>query len=214
MSLLANNKKYSVVIADDHPLILMGLEQALSKIDKLSIRAKGNNGREAYDAIVNYKPDFALLDIQMPEMNGLEIAERLFKENSKTNLILLTMFHDLSLFEKAKQLNVKGYLLKDSMLDEIENCIESVIAGKSYLSKTMETLNTEIELKQGPLEDLTRMEKKVFQLIGEQKTTKEIAELLFLSPKTIENHRYNICKKLDISGGANALFKYAMELKH
>lgn len=190
----------------------MGLEQALNQIKTIAIKAKGQNGQEAYDAIVKWKPKIAILDIQMPVMTGLEIAERLAKENSKTSVILLTMFHDLSLFEKAKQLGVRGYLLKDSMLDEIEHCIETVINGKDYLSKTMETLNTEMEKKQGPLEKLSRMEKKVFQLISEEKTSKEIAELLFLSPKTIENHRYNICKKLDISGGANTLLKYALDL--
>lgn len=203
---------YTVVIADDHPLTLMGLEQALGKISWLTVKAKGQNGQEAFEAISKWKPDFAILDIQMPEMNGLEIAERLSKEGTKTNIILLTMFRELSFFEKAKQLNVRGYLLKDSMLKEIENCLENILSGKDYLSKTMNTLYKEIEEKQGALKVLSRMEKNVFQLIGEQKTSKEIADLLYLSPRTIDNHRYNICKKLKIGGGSNALLKYAITM--
>ncbi len=206
-----NQTKYSAIIADDHPLILMGLQQALSSITSIKVKVTCSDGQKAYDAIIDYKPDLAILDIQMPELNGLEIAERLSKEGNTTKIILLTMFHDLSFFEKAKQLNVKGYLLKDSMLDEIESCLQSILSGGDYLSKSMETLNAELESKLGILDKLSRMEKKVFQLIAEQKSSKEIAELLFLSPKTIDNHRYSICKKLDIGGGSNALLKFALE---
>ena len=209
-----NQHNYKVVIADDHPLILMGLEQALSKLEYLTIKEKCDNGQLAYDAINKHKADIAILDIQMPELNGLQVAEQLLDEKNNTKIILLTMFHDLSFVEKARQLGVNGYLLKDSMLDEIEACLLSIIGGKDYLSQSMEAIEQSINSKLSTLDNLSRMEKKVFQLIGEQKSSKEIAELLFLSPKTIDNHRYNICKKLNISGGTNALLKYANEFKN
>lgn len=206
-----NQQNQQLVIADDHPLILMGLEQALFNLKNIDIIAKCSDGQLAFDAIINHKPDIAILDIQMPELNGLEISERLKDAGNSTKIVLLTMFHELSFLEKAKQLNVKGYLLKDSMLDEIETCLETIISGGDYLSSSMETIHNEINNKLGCLENLSRMEKKVFQLIGEQKSSKEIAELLFLSPKTIDNHRYNICKKLGLGGGSNALLKFAIE---
>lgn len=209
-----NQKTFNAIIADDHPLILMGLEQALSKLKYIEIKEKCKDGLEAYNAITNHNADIAILDIQMPELNGLEIAERLKHEKSATKIVLLTMFHDLSFLEKARQLDVNGYLLKDSMLDEIDTCLTSIINGKDYLSTSMEAIQSEIEKKLSSLDQLTRMEKKVFHLIGEKKSSKEIASMLFVSPKTIDNHRYNICKKLEITGGTNALLKYASEFKN
>ena len=152
------------IIADDHPLILMGLEQALLKIPNIQIVAKCRNGAEAYDAIKQHQPNLAILDIQMPMLNGLEVAEKVDSEKLDTCIIMLTMFRDLSFFEKSKQLNVKGYLLKDSMLQELETCIQTICNGEVYHSKAMQTIHQEFEKKLFKLEHLSRMEKKVFHL--------------------------------------------------
>ncbi len=204
-----NHPTYNTIIADDHPLILMGLEQALSKMEHIKIARKCADGQEALEAIELYKPHFAILDIQMPKLTGLEVAEAVQKQKLPVHIILLTMMHNLSLLEEAKQYDVRGYLLKDSMLKEIENCLNQIIAGKEYFGKSMDIISHEVREQYGALENLTRMEKKVFRLIGEEKSSKEIAQLLFVSPKTISNHRYNICKKLEIGGEPNALLNYA-----
>ena len=202
-------QQHSAIIADDHPLILMGLEQALAKIKNIHIAAKCNSGKEALEAIERYKPFFAILDIQMPELTGLEIAQHIQEQKLETKVVLLTMMHNLSLLEEAKQYDVSGYLLKDSMLKEIENCLSEIIEGRDYLGKSTDIISSEVAAKYGELESLTRMEKKIFKLIGEEKSSKEIAKLLFISPKTVSNHRYNICKKLKVGGEPNALLNYA-----
>lgn len=207
------NKPVSIVIADDHPLILSGLEKELERIGNIEIVGKYSNGEEAWEGLKNRQPDLAILDIQMPGLSGLEIAQEVFGKTLPTKLILLTMFYELSFFEKAKQLDVRGYLLKDVVLEELEPCFIQVMKGETYLSKSLEKIQKEMELKAGPIKSLTRMEKKVFQLIGEGLTSKKIAELLFISPRTVENHRYNICKKLDLDGDVNSLYKFALSFK-
>ncbi|MEZ5006982.1 MAG: response regulator transcription factor [Chitinophagales bacterium] len=210
---MAQNNHTTILIADDHPLIVSGLEKELVVHQNIQIIGQANDGIAAWQQIQSRKPNIAILDIQMPGMSGLEIAEEAYKNELPTSIILLTMFYELSFFEKAKQLNVKGYLLKDVVLDELMPCINAVVSGKTYLSKSLEKIQIENEAKLGPIKLLTRMEKKVFQLIGEGLTSKKIAELLFISPRTVENHRYNICKKLELEGDVNSLYRYAVSLK-
>lgn len=204
------NTKYTVFIADDHPLILSGLEKELHRLGDYEIIGSANDGQTAFDAIKNRPPQIAILDIQMPNKSGLEIAEAIQQNQWETKVILLTMFYELSFFEKAKQYDVQGYLLKDVVIEELEPCLNSVRQSQTYLSKSLDKIQTAIDEKMAPIKTLSRMEKKVFQLIGEGMTSKQIAELLFLSPRTIENHRYNICKKLELPGDVNSLYKFAL----
>lgn len=199
----------TIIIADDHPLILSGLRHELEKQDQFKVIDQASNGQNAWKLIQYHQPDLCIMDIQMPELSGLEVAQHIFENRIETSVILMTMYHDLGFLEKARKYDVKGYLLKDFVMDELHSCIRDVLQGSTYLSQTLETLQKEMEQEMKPLESLSRMEKKVFKLVGEGLSTKEISELLFISPKTAENHRYNISQKLQLKEKKTTLIEFS-----
>lgn len=202
----------TVVISDDHPLILSGLRSEIDRLDDYLVVDQLTDGAAALASIKYHKPDIAILDIQMPGLTGLQIAETLSTSGITTRIILLTMHRELSFIQAARRLDVAGYLLKDYVTAEVSDCLDTVASGGYYLSRAIKSIDDETESDASTLEALSRMERKVFRLIGESKTTDEIAKLLFLSPKTVENHRYRISKKLKLEGTKNSLMKFA--LKH
>jgi len=201
----------TIILADDHPLILSGLKHELGKDPSYKIVGEAQDGLIAMDLIIYHKPKLCILDVQMPKMTGLEVAKEMQNLQLGTSVILMTMMHDLSFLEQAKLYGVKGYLLKDSVMDEVHNCLEDVRLGKEYFSHSIETLQHEMDEKLRPLQSLSRMEKKIFRLVGEGMTTNKISKLLFISPKTVENHRYNISKKLNLSEKNTTLIKFSRE---
>lgn len=206
--------KHSVFIADDHPLTLLGTK---TFVESLGFRVveTASNGITALNAILRLKPDVAILDINMPGMNGLEIMVKLVEEQVETKVVLLTMHKETSVYLKAKSLNVKGYVLKEHAFEELTACINTVIAGKEYVSPKLltglviddETTQTD----QTNLDKLTPAEKKILRLIAEQKNSKEIAELLFISERTVENHRRSIIQKLNLPKEKNVLLIWALQ---
>lgn len=202
-----------VVIADDHPLILAGLANELEKIEWVMIVARETNGLDAIKSIDYHNPHLVILDVQMPGKTGLEIAQYIKENKIQTKVILLTMFHDLSFIEMARKVGVSGYLLKEYVGDEVRECIEAVASGGQYLSKSFEIISSEVQQQLDELSQLSRMERKIIRMISEGKTSEQIAELLFISPKTVENHRYNMAKKLNLESYNNSLVRYAMDKK-
>jgi DNA-binding NarL/FixJ family response regulator len=160
-------------------------------------------------------PHIAILDMNMPGLNGMEILEKLQHTKHPVKSILLTMYNDVALFNKAKELGVKGYLLKDFAIDELEKCLNEVKIGNSYFSKHLSHMLTVQHSKDvnPALELLTFAEKKILDLVVQQKSTKDIAAQLFISEKTVETHRGHIIKKLNIPPGKNALLIWAMKMK-
>lgn len=198
------------VIADDHPLSLLGTQVLLEGMGHVVLESH-NNGRSAWDAIKKLKPAFAVLDISMPEMDGLEVAENIRLHQLTTKIILLTSHKEKSVFKKAEELKINAYLLKQYALDELKDCVKHLMTNEAYYSHRMRfELETDIDYLKGEvLEKLTFSERKIFELIVQQKTTKEIADMLFLSGKTIEAHRASIIRKLGIESDKNALLKFA-----
>lgn len=200
----------TIITADDHPLLLKGLNDFLLE-KKYNLVGSGNNGREAFNLIATKKPDIAILDIQMPFMSGLEIAKKCKIQNLQTKIVLITLHKEKELFQKAQELNIFGYILKEFALEEIENCINTVSAGKSYFSpKIMELLGI-VFVEDNDLSRLTPSEKKILKLIAKDKTNKEIASLLFISYRTVEKHRSNIITKLNLEQKTNSLLLWAKE---
>jgi DNA-binding NarL/FixJ family response regulator len=203
-------KTKKIITADDHPLLLKGLNNFL--IEKnYNIIDSGTNGKEALELIVKLKPDIAILDIQMPYMTGLEVAKECKINNIKTKIILITFHKEKMLFQKANELNIFGYILKEFAIEEIENCIKSVSNGVPYFSPRIKDLLGINPYKDSYLDRLTPSEKKILKLIAKDKTNKDIASLLFISHRTVEKHRSNIIQKLKLEHKTNSLLIWAKD---
>ena len=194
------------VIADDHPLSLLGTQVLIESLGYVVLEVC-KDGEMAWNSIKRLKPDFVILDISMPKLNGLEISEKIRVHQLPTKIILLTSHTEKSVFDYAKELDVNAYLLKQYALEELKNCIKHLLTNDYYQSPRIKfDLEEDINYKKNKvLSQLSFIERKVFELIIEQKTTKEIANLLFLSEKTIEAHRSAIIRKLGIESERNAL---------
>ncbi|AXO81098.1 DNA-binding response regulator [Olleya aquimaris] len=200
----------SIVIADDHPLMLRGLSDFITS-KGFNIIGSAKDGQTAYNLIVKLKPDVALLDIRMPKMTGLEVAEACFKNELETKIILITFDNEEHLFDKARACNVYGYILKEFAVEEIETCIANVIKGEPYFSEEIASyLNSKVTYSSDSLlEKLTPTEIKVVKLLAEKLSTTDISKQLMSSPRTIEKHRSNIVKKLDLKRSHNELMLWA-----
>lgn len=199
----------SILIADDHPLILKGLTDFL-KEKKYNLIGSAVNGKEAFDMIKTMEPEIAILDIQMPFLTGLEIAQKCEELQLSTKIILITFEKDEAIYKQAKTLEVYGYVLKEFALVEIENCISAVLEGKSYFSPE---LIQYLEIPQPPEELglLTPTEIEVLKHIALNKTAKEIGDSLFISNRTVEKHKSHIIKKLELESKGGSLLIFAKE---
>ncbi len=205
-----------ILIADDHPIFRAGLKQVIESREDFAVIEEANYGDEALIKIQTVKPDIAILDLDMPKLNGLQIAKELNARNISTKIIFLTMHKAEDLLQEALKLKVKGYVLKENAFNEVLKAIEKISNGESYVCSEMtESFLTKIffidaqDSRKLFIEKLTQTERTILRLIAHQKTSREIAEELFVSYKTIEKHRSNICNKLNLSGN-NALLKFAI----
>ena len=200
--------------ADDHPLLRKGVSDLLRETEGLQWIGSAPDGKEALEKIRAMQPDVAILDIEMPHFTGLEVAQTLIQEGSKTAFILLTLFKDESFFRKALAIGIMGYLLKESSETEIIRSIRSVHQKRPYVNPELTHLLIQTNQEgHKVLEQLSEQEINILKLIAQQKTSREIANMLFISPKTVSNHRTNISKKLDLGGEQNGLLKWALEHK-
>jgi DNA-binding NarL/FixJ family response regulator len=209
------NEEIRIVIADDHHFFRSGLRHDLQKASCLRLIAEANDGVTALDHIRLLKPDIAILDIGLPKMNGVAVVRRIREESIPVEIIFLTICEDQDIFEEALELGVKGYLLKDCTEAELLRCITAVASGQNYTTPLMTTylvdrLRGTKELRgQTPgLDLLTEQERAVLRQIGDGKTSKEIADEMGIAPKTVDAHRSNICRKLQIHG-PNVLGRFA-----
>lgn len=203
-------KAIKIFIADDHPLFLKGLKDTLLEETDFDLLGSANNGQEALQKIIDLQPDIATLDLDMPLMNGIEVAKILLKEHKNIKIIILSMHKDPDIIRAAMALGINGYVFKDDAVNDLVSAIKAINEGKNYISvdaakKSFFTRDTH-EL----IGDLTKTEKVILREISLQKTTFQIAEEHFISTKTVENHRANICKKLNLSGN-NSLLKFAIK---
>lgn len=200
----------TIVIADDHPLMLRGLSDFISS-KGYNIIGSAEDGRTAYNLIVKLKPDIAVLDISMPYLTGIEVAAECKKNELNTKIILITFDNHEELYDKAKEHNVYGYILKEFAVEEIENCIEHVKKGEPYFSEEIASyLNAKLtHTNDSVFKLLTKTEIKVVQLLSESKSSLQIAETLNSSVRTVEKHRSNIVKKLKLEKSHNALMVWA-----
>jgi DNA-binding NarL/FixJ family response regulator len=201
--------------ADDHPILRKGVSDLIIQTAGLDWVGCAENGRDALEKIRAIRPDIAILDIEMPFLSGLEVAQALLEEGTHTRFILLTLFNDKAFLNRALEIGFKGYLLKESSEKEILDCITSVSEGRAYVSAGMtQYLVNNKTTKETSLQELSGQEINILKLIARQKTTNEIADMLFISAKTVSNHRTSISKKLKLGGEQNGLLKWALENRH
>jgi len=212
-------KEIKLVVADDHPIFRSGLKQAIESSGEYRVVAEADNGEEALLQIQSLTPDVAILDLDMPRLNGFQVVKALLANNISTKIIFLTMHKAEDLLQEALNLKVKGYVLKENALHEVIKAIDTIYNGESYICAeisgsflTKNIFSGEQDGKKLLLEKLTQTERTILKLVAHQKTSKEIAADLFISYKTVEKHRSNICDKLNLSGN-NALLMFAIDHK-
>jgi DNA-binding NarL/FixJ family response regulator len=216
---MAQLNKLSIVIADDHPVFRVGLREIIESESGFKVVGEAGDGEQALEMITKIHPAIAILDVSMPKLDGLALARKLVAQEPAVGVILVTMYRERKLFTEALEAGVKGYVLKDSAATDIISCIKAVAAGQNYASPELTTYLVN-RVRQGEaggaprsdLKGLTTTELRILSLLADYKTSKEIAQELFISPRTVDTHRNNICQKLDIHG-SHALMKFALAHK-
>ena len=205
-----------ILIADDHPIFRRGLRTIIESDPALTVVAEVDNGAAALAGIEELQPAVAVLDMDMPPPDGLAVARRIRERGWPVATAFLTMHKDAATFDAALDVGVKGYVVKDSAANEIIGCIKAVTAGQTFFSPALsghllarrERVDN-FDRQIPSIKDLTASERRILRLIAEAKNNKEIAETLFISVRTVEHHRSNICAKLGLSG-KNALLTFAL----
>jgi len=208
--------KISLLIADDHPLFRAGVKQTLEKLETAEIY-DAEEGDKALQIIRELEPDVAVIDIRMPGKTGLEILSELYNSGVTTKIILLTMYKNVNYFYQAVSLGVKGYLLKETAVQDLVEAVKTVHSGGTFISSRLKALiesgktdEFQNKLLVNSVNSLTSAERQIMKLLANWKTNCEIADILFNSTRTIENHRANISDKLNLRG-VHSLVQFAIE---
>jgi DNA-binding NarL/FixJ family response regulator len=197
-------KPVRVILADDHTLVRAGIRALLEKLPKVEVLGEASNGREALDLVRTHHPDVVLMDITMPGLNGLEAAARMAKEFPDVRIIILSMHNNEEYYWRALKAGAAGYLLKKAATAELAIALQRVVHGEIYLSQEISTRLLKkfplegIADRKSPLEQLTGRQREILQLIAEGQNTKGIAEILKVSPKTVEYHRIKLMEGLNV----------------
>lgn len=200
-----------ILVADDHPLLLSGLAEALRNFN-YEVVATCENGAKALDQIIDLQPTIAILDIEMPYLSGIEVIRKCKEKGLDTKFIILTSHKENSLILETKSLGISGYILKEEPFSEVQRGIQEVHRGNTYFSKTFDAIyNTKIAPELERIKYLTPSERTIVRLIAKGNTSKNIAEMLGLSVRTIDNHRANIINKLELPSQTDALTIWAKE---
>jgi DNA-binding NarL/FixJ family response regulator len=198
------NEPVRILLADDHTLVRAGIRALLEKVPNVQVVGEANDGREVADLIKAKNPELVLMDIAMPGLNGLEATARIVKEFPNVRVIILSMHQNEEYFWQALKAGASGYLLKKAATAELQAALQRVLGGEIYLSRELSArLQKKMPLQQmaqsrSPLERLTDRQREILQLIAEGQTTKAIALVLKVSPKTVEYHRAQLMERLGI----------------
>ena len=205
-----------LLLGDDHTLVRQGLRKILEERPDWHVVAEVGDGREAIRAALEHKPDVAILDVGMPLLNGIDAAQQIVKRVPEVRVLMLSMHSDEGYVTRAMEAGASGYMLKDSLGKDLIRGVESVAAGHAFFSPSIARLMVDDytrrvtgKVVKDRYESLSPREREIFQLIAEARTSKEVAELLEISPATVETHRARILQMLDIHNTAE-LVLYAV----
>jgi two-component system, NarL family, response regulator NreC len=193
-------KKIRILLADDHTLVRRGFSMIISAQADMEVVGEASNGREAVDLAVQLKPDVVIMDVTMPELNGIEGTRRISEECDRTRVLAVSMHRDSMYVREILRAGARGYLVKDSDDDTLLDAVRAVARGEAYLSPAVSdsVLSDYRRHVTNPLDLLSSREREVMQMIAEGKTNKEIANILNLSVYTVEAHRGKIMEKLNL----------------
>ncbi|HET7624134.1 MAG TPA: response regulator transcription factor [Verrucomicrobiae bacterium] len=207
----------TVLIADDHPLLRHGLRDVIARNPFFKIVGEASDGEEALQLISCLKPQIAILDIDMPHLNGLETIRAVRQMPFPVKVVILTMYNEEDMFNAAMDLGAKAYVLKENAANDILAALDKVNRGETFVSTMMLEVGQrrsdrvrELLLNKPQIESLTPAERRILKLVGEDYTSKEIAARLNLSVRTVNNHRQHICDKLKLHG-THSLLKFAFD---
>ncbi len=215
-------KRIKVILADDHDIVRFGIASVIRTADDIELIGEASDGRGTIELYKQFTPDVAIVDITMPGMNGIETTRAILESHPDARILILTMHMDEEYLNQALKAGAKGYLLKNCDKQELVNGIRSIAKGDKVFSGTISMLMTEHYInsvtdvhqekpqpRNGSIH-LTKREKEILNLIADGLTSQEIAESLYISPRTVETHRANLLQKLDIKNTAG-LVRYAVE---
>ncbi len=210
-------EKIRILIADDHPIFRKGLVELIDATPGMEVLSEAENGDQLLRLAERQQPDIIVLDVNMPKIDGLTAATKIRFSYPNIKIIMLTMRNDEEVFNEAMDIGVNGYILKENAVEDVINSIEAVAAGQFYMSPGVSghlVQRSQQHAKKQPdfVSLLTNTELRIFKMVAKSFTSREISEKLFISIKTVENHRTNICKKLNLKG-KNSLLKFALEHK-
>jgi DNA-binding NarL/FixJ family response regulator len=216
---MAKSETIKILIVDDHPVFRKGMIQIIEEDPGLEIVCQAGSAEELLEQIKTKVADVAVLDVDLPGLSGLELAERLLKRKPPVRVVLLTMHKSEKIFQAALDLGISAYILKDEAESGIVTGIKCAARGENYVTPTLSSLlmgrgrkAAQLRKESPGLDSLTTMERAVLRKISENKTSREIGAELFISHRTVETHRANICTKLNLTG-SHPLLQFALENK-
>ena len=210
----------SVILADDHAIVRSGIRALLEKASDVKILAEAFDGQEAVQLAEKLQPDVLVMDIMMPRLNGIQAAEKIRASKIPSRVVLLSMYSEPALIYQALQSGIKGYVLKSSVSEELLWAVRAAARGETFLSSPVSEIMVNNALNPRPIEAITDplamlspREKEILKLVAEEYTSSEIAEMLFISEKTVERHRANLIEKLQVrnlAGLVRLAIKYGL----
>jgi len=212
--------KKTILIIDDHPLFREGLKAIIGRNHRFEVVGQAGNGRDGLRMARELKPDLALVDMSLPDQSGIQLTCELKKASPKTRIMIITMHSKINYIVKSFQAGATGYVVKESTSERLLQGIDTVLKGEYFMDssvshkvieKLMEFPEKEVKIKDSSYDTLTRREQEILVLLAQGLSTKQIAEKLFISPKTVENHRSNILCKLNLHSTLE-LVRYAARL--
>jgi len=207
------HKPINVLIVDDHPMVIEGLKTLLSDNETVAVKTHFTNGQDTLDFLDKETVDVILLDVNLPDISGVEMAKLILEKQSGIKILGLSTYSEPSIINQMIKNGVKGYLLKNVTANELVNAISKVHEGSFFFdSEVQKILADSVAQETQDVPKLTRREKHILSLIADGKTTNVIAEELFISPLTVETHRRNLMQKMEVSNAA-ALIKISIEKK-
>jgi DNA-binding NarL/FixJ family response regulator len=200
-----------VILVDDHKMFREGLKFALSQMDGIEVIGEASDGKQFLEVLEHKKPDVVLMDISMPKMDGVEATENALRIDPEIKIITLSMFSDADYYQKMVSVGTKGFLVKETGIEELKNAIQIVHEGGTYFSQQLlqniisNISNPTVRSSRTKVVDLTRREEEVLELICKGYSNKEVADALFISQKTVEGHKSNLMEKTNTKSAINLM---------